>query len=72
MGLKEKILEKGVFVKFRIGKKPFNPAFPEKERTTVWQDVSKKRKEKEDGKNNARIVDCGVIVPLGDGAGNNP
>jgi len=66
----KKILEKGVFVKFRIGKKPFNPVLQDK--TSVWEDVQKKRKEKEDGKNNARIVDCGVIVPLGDGAGNNP
>ena len=70
MGLKE-ILEKGIFVKFRIGKKPFNPALPEKEKTTVWQDISKKRKEKADGKNKCGVTSNGdfMYYTFGDSTG---
>ena len=43
MGVK-KILEKGVFVKFRFGKKPFNPIFQKK--SSAQNDILKKNKKK--------------------------
>ena len=63
MEVEKWIKEKGIFIKIRIGKKPFNPALPEKEKTTVWQDVSKKRKEKEtDEKGTRGVVRDGGIM----------
>lgn len=40
------IKNKGVFIKFRIGKRPFDPIVDDQQRTTAREDILKKRKER--------------------------
>ena len=48
MDLFKMIKEKGIFLKFRIGKKMFDPA--DQKRTTAYEDIKRKEKEEHGNK----------------------